>query len=284
MSRRRSQYLVVAALVFVAVTGLLRNRFAAYLGASGLFKARFAVDAPVSPESFCPGGAHPNPNVVLCDNFEDDGFERRWDIGGHQGIWPTSQFVLCTDGHFGFHDRCAAWSNKLVFDREWGFYGYDGRRAFTPQSEFYVRWYQYIGDPFVWGTLEDKSVMATALVARARAQGVSNRLHLLGLRSDVPAVLAAADIFVLPSLSEGLPLALLEAMFAACPIIASDVGDVAVALAQGDAGILVAPGDASALARALDLLLSDRTRARQLGERAFRRAGAEYDISHMFIQ
>jgi len=123
--------------------------------------------------------------------------------------------------------------------------------------------------------------MATALVARARAQGVSNRLHLLGLRSDVPAVLAAADIFVLPSLSEGLPLALLEAMFAACPIIASDVGDVAVALAQGDAGILVAPGDASALARALDLLLSDRTRARQLGERAFRRAGAEYDISHM---
>jgi glycosyltransferase involved in cell wall biosynthesis len=50
------------------------------------------------------------------------------------------------------------------------------------------------------------------------------------------AVLAAADIFVLPSLSEGLPLALLEAMFAACPIIASDVGDVAVALAQGGRG------------------------------------------------
>ena len=96
---------------------------------------------------------------MLCDNFEDNGFERRWDIGGHQGIWPTSQFVLCTDDHFGFHDRCAAWSNKLVFDRQWGFYGYDGRRAFTPQSEFYVRWYQYIGDPFVWGTLEDKSVM-----------------------------------------------------------------------------------------------------------------------------
>jgi glycosyltransferase involved in cell wall biosynthesis len=110
---------------------------------------------------------------------------------------------------------------------------------------------------------------------------VSDRVHLLGLRSDVPAILAAADVFVLPSLSEGLPLALLEAMFAACPIIASDVGDVAVALGQGDAGILVEPGDAAALARALDFVLSDRTRARQLGERAVRRAAAEYDVSHM---
>jgi len=108
-----------------------------------------------------------------------------------------------------------------------------------------------------------------------------DRLHLLGLRSDVPAVLAAADVFVLPSLSEGLPLALLEAMFARCPIIASDVGDVAVALARGDAGILVAPGNAAALARALDLLLGDRTGARQLGERAFRRATAEYDTCQM---
>jgi glycosyltransferase involved in cell wall biosynthesis len=135
--------------------------------------------------------------------------------------------------------------------------------------------------PRVHLAISGRGDMATALVARARALGVSNRLHLLGLRSDVPAVLAAADIFVLPSLSEGLPLALLEAMFATCPIIASDVGDVAVALAHGDAGILVAPGDAAALARALDLLLSDRTRARQLGGRAFRRAAAEYDISHM---
>ena len=159
MMRRRSQYVVVAALVLAATTGLLRNRFADGLSATGLFRARDAVYEPVSPETFCPGGRAPDPNVVLCDNFEDDGFQRRWDIGGHQGIWPTSQFVLCTDGGFGFHDRCAAWSNKLVFDREWGFYGYDGRRTFTPQSEFYVRWYQYIGDPFVWGTLEDKSVM-----------------------------------------------------------------------------------------------------------------------------
>jgi glycosyltransferase involved in cell wall biosynthesis len=135
--------------------------------------------------------------------------------------------------------------------------------------------------PRVHLAISGRGDLADALTARAAALGLSDRLHLLGLRSDVPAVLAAADVFVLPSLSEGLPLALLEAMFAACPIIASDVGDVAVALARGDAGILVQAGNAAALARALDSLLSDRTQARQFGERAFRRAAAEYDIAHM---
>jgi hypothetical protein len=136
-----------------------------------------APGAAAGAESFCPEGGQPNPDVVLCDDFEDGHFERRWDIGGHQGTWRTSEFVLCTDDRFGFNDRCAAWSNRLVFDRQWGFYGYDGRRAFPPQSEFYVRWYQYISKPYVWGTLEDKSVMLhdaantiTAYVATSRTQ------------------------------------------------------------------------------------------------------------------
>jgi glycosyltransferase involved in cell wall biosynthesis len=75
-----------------------------------------------------------------------------------------------------------------------------------------------------------------ALLARARDRQLERRVHLLGFRTDVAAILAAADIFVLPSLSEGLPLALLEAMFAGRPIVASDVGEVRAALAQGAAG------------------------------------------------
>jgi glycosyltransferase involved in cell wall biosynthesis len=119
------------------------------------------------------------------------------------------------------------------------------------------------------------------LMAAARDYGLAPRVHLIGLRSDVPAVLAAADVFVLPSLSEGLPLALLEAMFAGRPIVASAVGEVADALAHGAAGVLVPAGDPRALATAVDGVLSDPERARALGHAAARRAAAEYDISRM---
>jgi glycosyltransferase involved in cell wall biosynthesis len=120
-----------------------------------------------------------------------------------------------------------------------------------------------------------------ALAAQARALGVANRVHLLGLRTDVTAILAAADIFVLPSISEGLPLAILEAMFARRPIVASDVGDVGVALGHGTAGILVEPGSPAALADALAGLLADPARAREMGERAGERASTEYDVDEM---
>ena len=119
------------------------------------------------------------------------------------------------------------------------------------------------------------------LASRARAQGVADRIHLLGLRSDVSAILAAADIFALPSLSEGLPLAVLEAMFAGCPIVASDVGEVATALDHGRAGVLVEPGNPAALAEAIDALLNDPKRATNLGTRAAFRAVADYDVSRM---
>lgn len=123
--------------------------------------------------------------------------------------------------------------------------------------------------------------LADTLMARARAYQLQDRVHLLGLRSDVSAVLAAADIFALPSLSEGLPLALLEAMFARCPIVATDVGDVSIALEQGHAGVLVQPGDAASLAGGIERLLTDNAYAHALGERAARRALAEYDLSRM---
>jgi glycosyltransferase involved in cell wall biosynthesis len=123
--------------------------------------------------------------------------------------------------------------------------------------------------------------MQDALTALAASHGMSDRLHLLGLRADVAAILAAADVFVLPSLSEGLPLALLEAMFAGRPIVASDVGEVGTALEHGGAGVLVPPGSATALEAALDAVLSDPVRARALGEGAARRAAAEYDVSRM---
>jgi glycosyltransferase involved in cell wall biosynthesis len=129
--------------------------------------------------------------------------------------------------------------------------------------------------------ISGRGELESALLARAREHGLERRVHLLGLRSDVPAVLAAADLFVLPSLSEGLPLALLEAMFAGCPIVATDVGQVRVALANGTAGVLVDPGNTEALAAALDRMLSDPAEARRLGTVAAVHAAGEYDLSRM---
>ncbi len=123
--------------------------------------------------------------------------------------------------------------------------------------------------------------LAGPLAARACERGLADRVHLLGLRSDVAGILAAADVFVMPSLAEGLPLALLEAMFASAPIVASDVGEVAAALDSGRAGLLVPPGDPAALASAVSLLLSDPVLARDLGERGRRRAVAEYALPRM---
>jgi glycosyltransferase involved in cell wall biosynthesis len=123
--------------------------------------------------------------------------------------------------------------------------------------------------------------LADALRTQARDRGLADRVHLLGLRSDIAAVLAAADIFVHPSVSEGLPLALLEAMFAGRPIVASDVGEISVALGRGEAGVVVDAGAPAALAVAIDRLLNDPGLSRSLGVRAQQRALDRYDISQM---
>jgi glycosyltransferase involved in cell wall biosynthesis len=110
---------------------------------------------------------------------------------------------------------------------------------------------------------------------------VSERLHLLGLRADVGNVLAGADLFVQPSLSEGLPLAIIEAMLAQRPIVATAVGEVPTALDDGRAGTLVPAGDAQALADALAELLADPAAAQRLGAAAAERAVREYTLTRM---
>jgi glycosyltransferase involved in cell wall biosynthesis len=82
------------------------------------------------------------------------------------------------------------------------------------------------------------------------------RLRFLGWRTDPHACLGAADLFVQPSLREGLPISLLEAMAVGLPIAATAVGGVPEALDHGDCGLLVPPGDSRALAAALRQLLA----------------------------
>ncbi len=101
------------------------------------------------------------------------------------------------------------------------------------------------------------------IVAQAAALGISDKLVLTGIRTDIPQILAASDVFVLSSQWEGMPISLLEAMAAGCPAVATDVGGVAQILQDGVTGLLVPPGDPAALAGAIAACLDDPEQARQ---------------------
>jgi glycosyltransferase involved in cell wall biosynthesis len=97
---------------------------------------------------------------------------------------------------------------------------------------------------------------------------LNDRVHFLGPRPDVPSLLKAADVFVFPSRTEGLPNALLEAMAAACPIVTTDAPGCRDLIEHQRTGLRVPYGDTSALAGAILRLLRDRSLAAQLGANA----------------
>lgn len=107
-----------------------------------------------------------------------------------------------------------------------------------------------------------------ALERRARERGVADAVSFLGHREDVAALLAASDIFVLPSRSEAFPNALLEAMAAGIPVVASAVGGVTEIVEDERNGLLVPPGDAGALARQICRLMDDSALATTLADNA----------------
>lgn len=114
------------------------------------------------------------------------------------------------------------------------------------------------------------------LEQRIAAAGPACQFRLLGLRPDVPDLLAAADLFVLPSLWEGLPMALVEAMAAGLPVVATDVSGTRGVMVDGETGLLAPPGDAAALARAIGALLDDPARAAAMGAAARRRVETQF--------
>jgi glycosyltransferase involved in cell wall biosynthesis len=102
----------------------------------------------------------------------------------------------------------------------------------------------------------------------AEALGLAGGVHFLGPRHDVPDLLNAMDIFVLPSYSEGVSLALLEAMAAGKPVVATAVGGTPEVVTDGENGLLIPPRDAPALTGALERLLADPALASRLGAKA----------------
>jgi glycosyltransferase involved in cell wall biosynthesis len=112
----------------------------------------------------------------------------------------------------------------------------------------------------------------------AAAAGVTC-VQFLGSRRDVDRLLAASDSFVLPSLWEGLPVALVEAAAAGLPVIATDVSGSREVVVHGTTGLLVPPGDVGALADAIDALLADPRRAAAMGDAGRRRVRERFSAA-----
>jgi len=124
--------------------------------------------------------------------------------------------------------------------------------------------------------------MEPHLRERAAALGLSNRVILAGARSDIPEILAALDCFVMPSRSEGLPFALLEAMAAGKPVISTSVGHIPDILKHGQNGCLVQPESPDELSKTLLSVIKDNTLRNTIAKQAPEIVQRQYAQSVMF--
>jgi glycosyltransferase involved in cell wall biosynthesis len=121
----------------------------------------------------------------------------------------------------------------------------------------------------------------TAIRAQVEQQGLGEHVRFLGLRKDIPHLLQAADLFLLTSVSEGIPLTVIEAMAAGLPVVSTQVGGTAEVIVEGETGLLAPAGDDAALAERVLELAADPALGQRLGERGRERARALFSEGRM---
>lgn len=127
-------------------------------------------------------------------------------------------------------------------------------------------------EPRLHGVMVGDGPLLEGCRARAAGMGLDGRLRLPGFRSDIAAFYRAVDFLVIPSLSEGMPTVMIEAMLMGVPVVSTRVGAVPDILADGETGLLVERADAAALGRAMVRMASDDGLRRAIAGRAGRLA------------
>jgi sugar transferase (PEP-CTERM/EpsH1 system associated) len=143
-------------------------------------------------------------------------------------------------------------------------------RARLPQHRAHLR-LSIIGD----------GPLMPALRAQVAAAGLDDVVWLAGARTDIPQLLHTFSLFCLPSLAEGTPVSLLEAMACGLPVVASRVGGIPEVVTEGEHGYLVPPSDTEALATALARYVADPDLARRHGDAARRRIEQRFGMDAM---
>lgn len=150
--------------------------------------------------------------------------------------------------------------------------------AISPEKSFetLVDALALLGNPGATLTILGEGAGRTTLEARIRAVELAGRVRLPGHEADLRPYLAGSDIYVQSSVREGLSNALLAAMAAGLPVVATDVGGTREAVAEGETGLLVPPRDPSALAAAIRRLAASPEEARRMGAGGRRRVETEF--------
>ena len=183
-----------------------------------------------------------------------------------ENILLLPNFVLKTEGKYIVEDLPGNHENRIVSvaNLRWQKDHITLIHAFHQATKRFPHWHLFlVGE-------ERNDSYSRELRALVQQLGIGEKIHFLGRRADVSSLLAASTIGVLSSISEGLPISLLEYGLSGLPVVCTDVGQCAEVLGEGKYGLIVPPGNPSALAEALGSLMEAPQRRRKLGE-AFRR-------------
>ncbi len=158
--------------------------------------------------------------------------------------------------------------------------GTAGRLVYEKGFEFLIRSVQKVLKTFpkTKFLLVGDGPLKMKLENLARELGIMEYCIFSGFRDDIPEILSSLDLFVLPSILEGHPIVILEAMAMAKPIVASDINGVREQIENGRTGVLVPRGDPQALAEAIKQMLKERIVAKKLGMEARKQVEEIFDI------
>jgi len=138
----------------------------------------------------------------------------------------------------------------------------------------------WLSHPEIQLVFVGKGDLENELRKKASQIGVNKRVKFLGWRDDIPEIMHILDVFVLPSLNEGMGRVLIEAMAAGRPIIASNVGGIPDLVIQGENGLLVPAKDIKALAEGIEYLLENQSERIEMGEKG-RKMATNYGVNSM---
>jgi glycosyltransferase involved in cell wall biosynthesis len=205
--------------------------------------------------------------------------ERLYGIGNSRVVWN------CIPTHLYASPQISreAWRAKQGFSEEDVLFVCVAR--FAPQKNHALLINAFAkgpaADPKAHLVLAGQGVLRAQLQERVNQLGLTNRVHFLGLRTDIPEVLGAADIFALGSDYEGNPLSVIEAMAAGLPIVSTAAGGVPELLQNGKQGFIVQPGHGEQLSEGMMTLLKDPELRRTMGAAAAARAREKFDVAAM---